>query len=61
MVQGSGNAFDTKLNPDGSALLYSTYFGGSSESKGLSIAIDTLGNAYIYGDMTSVDFPFTFQ
>lgn len=49
------DAFVTKLNPDGSALLYSTYLGGSDGSAG--IAVDLSGNAYIAGFTTSSNFP----
>jgi probable HAF family extracellular repeat protein len=50
---GYGGGFDdvfvTKLNPAGSALVYSTYLGGSESDAGYSIAIDTAGNAYVTG------------
>jgi hypothetical protein len=54
-----GDAFVTKLNPNGSALAYSTYLGGSSYEIGFSIAVDTSGNAYVTGDTCSTDFPTT--
>ncbi|MDI6783216.1 MAG: SBBP repeat-containing protein [bacterium] len=54
---GGYNAFVTKLNASGSALLYSTFLGGSS--MGFGIAIDIAGNAYITGDIGSSDFPIT--
>src|SRR5206468_2227249 len=45
---GNEDAFVTKLNPDGSALVYSTYLGGSGSEGNLSrIALDSNGNAYI--------------
>ena len=53
-----GNAFVTKLNAAGSALLYSTYLGGSADL-GIGISVDTLGNAYVTGDAYSSDFPTT--
>src|SRR5438876_470157 len=52
-------AFVTKLNPTGSALVYSTYLGGSAFDEGLGIAVDAAGNAYVTGDTTSTDFPTT--
>src|SRR5580700_5526470 len=52
----SGDAFVTKLNPDGS-MVYSTYLGGSGEDGANAIAVDTGGNAYIAGATTSTDFP----
>jgi uncharacterized repeat protein (TIGR01451 family) len=56
---GSEDAFVTKLNPAGSALVYSTYLGGSSQDLGLSIAVDTSGNAYVTGFASSAEFPTT--
>ncbi len=53
----SGDAFVAKLNPDGSALLYSTYLGGSGSDQGNSIAVDINGNAYVIGSTRSTDFP----
>jgi len=56
------NAFVTKLNPTGSALVYSTYLGGSSNANGDAaegIAVDAAGNAYVTGEADSTDFPTT--
>jgi len=49
--------FITKLNPQGSALLYSTYLGGSGVESAGAIAIDPNGNAYVVGATYSPDFP----
>jgi len=54
---GDSDVFITKLNSTGSGLVYSTYLGGSTWERGLSIAIDGSGNAYLTGDTTSTDFP----
>jgi uncharacterized protein (TIGR03437 family) len=54
--RGGRDAFVSKINSFGSALTYSTYLGGSGEDLGLSIAIDTAGNAYITGYTSSNDF-----
>ena len=56
---GSGvdNAFVAKLNPAGSALVYSTYLGGSVDDFGNGIAVDTSGNAYVTGGTASTNFP----
>ena len=51
------NAFVTKLNPTGSALVYSTYLGGSGADGGNGIAIDSTGNAYVTGVAGSTNFP----
>jgi uncharacterized repeat protein (TIGR03803 family) len=51
------NAFVTKLNPSGTALLYSTYFGGSQDDYGNAIAVDKAGDAFVAGQTFSEDFP----
>jgi uncharacterized protein (TIGR03437 family) len=56
---GGGDAFAVKLNPAGSALVYSTYLGGSQGDYATGIAVDTLGNAYLTGTTVSEDFPTT--
>jgi hypothetical protein len=53
------DAFVTKLNPTGSALLYSTYLGGSSTDYGFGIAVDAFGSAYVTGLTYSANFPTT--
>lgn len=53
----TGNAFVTKLNPAGTALVYSTYLGGSSFDTGYGIAVDASGNAYLAGSTDSSNFP----
>src|SRR5207247_1951612 len=53
------NAFVTKLNPLGSALVYSTYLGGDNDDQGLGIAVDAAGNAYVVGQTASSTFPTT--
>ena len=42
-VQGSSNAFVTKLSPSGNSLVYSTYLGGNFDDAGNSIAVDGSG------------------
>ena len=54
---GSYNAFVTKINPAGSALVYSSYLGGSGLDFGIAIAVDSSGNAYVTGWTSSTDFP----
>jgi len=52
-------AFVTKLNSTGTAVVYSTYLGGSSGDMGTGIAIDSAGDAVITGGTWSSDFPTT--
>src|SRR5207244_10403011 len=56
---GGTDAFVTKLNPAGSALVYSTFLGGSSFDQGSGIAVDASGDAYVTGRTFSTDFPTT--
>jgi len=56
-LEGNSNAFVTKINPSGSALVYSTYLGGSEEDVGMGIAVDGAGNAYVTGTTLSTNFP----
>ena len=56
-LKGDQNAFVTKLNAAGSALVYSTYLGGSKDDQANGIAVDSAGNAYVTGWTTSTDFP----
>jgi hypothetical protein len=46
---GGSDAFVTKLNAGGTALVYSTYLGGSGGEAGTGIAVDQAGNAYVTG------------
>src|ERR1035437_4965597 len=42
-------AFVTKLSPDGSTILYSTYLGGDGDSGASGLQVDAAGNAYVAG------------
>ena len=54
---GGGDAFVSKVAPDGSALTYSTYLGGSGGDTGYGIAVDSSGDAVVAGQTTSPNFP----
>jgi hypothetical protein len=54
---GVSDAFVTEINAAGTALIYSTYLGGSADDRGWSIDVDSAGNAYVAGQTTSSDFP----
>jgi hypothetical protein len=55
--QGGQDVFVTKFNAAGSALLFSTYLGGSDADTGTAIAVDKGGNAYVTGFTMSNNFP----
>ena len=50
---GPSDAFVTKLNAAGTALVYSTYLGGSGGDEGMGIAVDQAGQAYVTGDTST--------
>lgn len=52
-----GDVFVAKLNAQGSALIFSTYLGGSGQDIGTALALDKDGNAYVAGFTTSSNFP----
>jgi len=54
---GGYDAFITKINASGTALVYSTYLGGSGEDWYGGIAVDSGGAAYVTGSTGSIDFP----
>lgn len=59
-ANGGGNdsdAFVTELNSTGTALVYSTYLGGSGQDAGAAIAVDATGNAFVTGFTKSTNFP----
>jgi uncharacterized protein (TIGR03437 family) len=61
---GAYTGFVTKLNPAGTALIYSTYIGGdvlhgNSDTRAYAIAVDGSGNAYLTGFTSSPYFPVT--
>ena len=58
-VSNFAEAFVSKLNASGTALVYSTFIGGSNMEFGRRIAIDASGNAYITGQTKSSNFPVT--
>lgn len=61
-LKGFSDAFVTKLNLDGSGLIYSTYLGGTSDDGayyGDAIEVDSGGHAYVTGFTYSMDFPHT--
>ncbi len=56
-AKGTTQAFIAKVRPDGTALVYSTYLGGSGTDLATSIAVDKFGHAFVSGQTDSADFP----
>ncbi|WP_214483127.1 SBBP repeat-containing protein [Bacillus sp. SM2101] len=59
MLDGPTDAFVTQLNALGSALLFSTYLGGSGGDDGNGLTLDSQGNVFVSGQTGSTDFPIT--
>jgi hypothetical protein len=56
---GGNDSFVTRVNPNGSALAFSTYLGGSADDFGSAVAVDAGGSAYVVGSTDSSDYPTT--
>ena len=56
-TQPSLDAFVAKVNPSGTALVYSTYLGGSGDDAASAIALDAAGDAYVTGSTVGTGFP----
>jgi hypothetical protein len=54
---GAENAFLLRLIPDGSGLVYSTYWGGSGSDEASAVAVDANGSASLVGNTSSSNFP----
>ncbi len=55
----SSSVFVTKLNPAGSALVYSTVIDGTGSEGANAVGLDAAGNAWVTGITNSADFPAT--
>lgn len=55
----AGDAFLTKLAPNGQSLVYSTFLGGTRDDRAVSIAVDAAGKVWVAGHTLSTDFPTT--
>src|SRR5262249_24882148 len=56
---GPYDFYVTKLNATGTALVYSTYLGGSGNDESGNISVDGAGNAYVAGATGSTNVPTT--
>jgi len=56
-LAGQFDAFVTKLNPQGTARLWSTYLGGAAYDIAYAVAADVSGTVYLAGETASADFP----
>ena len=55
----SGDGFVAKINPSGSALIFSTYLGGKDDDRAFAVAVDGAGNVHVAGNTASANFPVT--
>src|SRR5437867_11480774 len=51
--------FVTKLEADGTNLIFSTYLGGNGDDEAFRVALDASNNVYLTGTTTSTSFPAT--
>ena len=56
---GTSDATVARLTPDGQALAFASYLGGSNREAARAVALDAAGAAYVVGDTASADFPTT--
>ncbi|MCI0392688.1 MAG: SBBP repeat-containing protein [Acidobacteria bacterium] len=56
-LRGGFDAFVTRINPTGSALVYSTYLGDAGLDRALGIAVNASGEAYVAGHSDSANLP----
>ncbi|HEX6795142.1 MAG TPA: SBBP repeat-containing protein [Casimicrobiaceae bacterium] len=57
--KGDVDVFVSKLNAEGTGLVWSTYVGGASVDRAVGIAVDASGSAYVTGLTSGTDFPTT--
>src|SRR5438046_3192909 len=53
------DVFVVNLNAACTGLIYSAVFGGSHDDIAFAVSVDALGNAYVAGSTSSLDFPTT--
>ena len=51
------DAFIVKMEPNGTGLVYATYFGGGGNDRIFGVAVDDQGSVHLVGDTSSIDFP----
>lgn len=56
-LSGASDVFITKINHNGTKILSSTYFGGSSQELLAGMKVDSQGNVHIAGETHSTNFP----
>ncbi len=56
-LRGTANVFLAQLDSSGSALIFSTYLGGTGKDVPTGVAVDSGFNVYVAGTTTSSDFP----
>ena len=59
LCNGTYDGFVSKINPTGTALVFSTFLGGGGYDYAAGIVVDSTGAVYVSGNTTSADFPIT--
>lgn len=54
---GNDEIFISKISPNGSNLIFSTFFGGTNNELGSDIILDSMSDYYLTGDTQSINFP----
>jgi uncharacterized repeat protein (TIGR01451 family) len=58
-LAGVNDAFVTKINAAGTALIFSTFLGGGDNDLATGIVLDNTGKIYVVGETSSTNFPVT--
>lgn len=58
-TEGGAGTYVARLNPAGTALIYSTYLGKTYRDEAVALAVDADGNAYVAGSTFSNNLPTT--
>jgi hypothetical protein len=56
-LKSDPDVFITKISPDGTSLVFSTYLGGTRRDIVAGLCVDSTGDAYVAGITSSTDFP----
>jgi len=58
-LAGNNDAFITKINSGGTALIFSSFLGGGDNDLATGVVLDNTGKIYVVGESSSTNFPIT--